>query len=213
MKDQIIKEQREHTEKLKGELAAAQAKLLDEDLILSEDRRQEIHGEVKEFLESKAIGERIKKEKQDLTGATSSDVASDEEKDLQTLLHENTYSGVLSDLEAVIKLSGGDGAGRGPGMSVFDRALLELEPRSFHEELERHVFKKAKMVQADTAKRVLGKFYRRYDSAAIETQTEFQEDEYRKELESSVHSLKKKLEKISNEYYGERDSNALLVKR
>lgn len=32
-------------------------------------------------------------------------------------------------------------------------------------------------------------------------------------MESSVHTLKKKLEKISNEYYGERDSNALLVKR
>lgn len=137
-------------------------------MILSEDRRLEIHKEVKEFLESKAIGEHIKKEKQDLAGATPSDAASDEEKDLYTLLHENTYSGVLSDLEAVIKLSGGDGAGRGPGMSVFDRALLDLEPKFFHEDLEQHIFKKAKMVQADTAKRVLGKFYRHCESAEAE---------------------------------------------
>lgn len=160
LKDQIIKEQKQQVEKLKEELAAARAKLLDEDLILSEDRRLEIHREVKEFLESKAIGERIKKEKQDQAGATPSEAASEEDKDLYTLLHENTYSGVLSDLEAVIKLSGGDGAGRGPGMSVFDRALLDLEPKLFHEDLERHIFKKAKMVQTDAAKRVLGKFYR-----------------------------------------------------
>jgi hypothetical protein len=55
---------------------------------------------VKEFLNSKAIGENNKKDKE----ADGDESAKEDEeiKDIYTLLNDNTYSGVLNDLEAVV---------------------------------------------------------------------------------------------------------------
>jgi hypothetical protein len=193
----------------------AKAKLIDEDLILSDERRNEIAEQVKEFLSSKAIGEPNKKTKE---GDDDESAKEDEEmKDIYTLLNDNTYSGVLNDLEAVVvqaRQGLGDGSGKNTtGVSGFDKNLLNINPQFFEEDLQRHLLRKAKEVQLDTSKRVLRKFYRHFVADEKETQTDGKEDEYRQELEESNAELRQRLQKLTEDYYGERDANALLQRK
>ena len=121
----------------------------------------------------------------------------DEVKDVYKLLKDNTYSGVLNDLEAVITQSRqglGDGMGKNTsGVSAFDKNLLNINPSFFEEDLQRHLLHKAKEVQLDTSKRVLKKFYRHFISDEKETQTEDKEDEYRQQLEEANDELRQRL--------------------
>ena len=60
---------------------------------------------------------------------------------------------------------------------------------------------------------MLRKFYRHFVADEKETQTDGKEDEYRQDLEEGNAELRQRLQKLTEDYYGERDANAVLQRK